>query len=171
MDWRPTSRRNAALLAIGGVILSAPAAAQTVVELPIDALGAEARAAAEAAAPDAVFTVASMELNENGRHAVEVEGVGGDGRHVEVDLYQDGSQWVVEEIERYVEWDETPWAVRATVSSLFLDSWRPTLIERSVRPNDVVVYEIEGYDAGGELFELEIGRDGSFIAIKRYNAT
>ncbi len=149
-----------------------PASAQTVVNLPIDALGAEARAAAERAAPDAEFTEASMELDEDGRHSIEIAGVGWDGRHVEVDLYQEnGSDWIVEEVERYIDWSETPAPVRRTVAALFLESWRPTLVERSLRPNNVVVYEIEGYDAAEELIELEIGANGDFLSLRKYNAT
>lgn len=151
--------------------LSGAASAQVQVALPLDRIAPEALAMAREAAPDADFREADMELDENGHHSVEIAGVGADGRHVEVDLYQEGEVWVLDEIERHINWDETPMAVRGMLGVLFLDSWRPSLVERSQRPGGVVVYEIEGVDALGEAIEVEISDTGRLLGIYKYNAS
>lgn len=167
------SRAAQSLMAGLAAALSAlgPASAQIVADMPMNLVPPDALAAAQEAAPDAAFYEVSLEVgDEQGHDTLEITGRDRQGRHVEVDLYQENRMWLVEEIERLLPWDETPAAVRAEIAALFGDDWRPTLIERSQRQEDVVVFEIEGVDRYDDPFELEIGEDGGLISLSKFNA-
>jgi len=120
----------------------------------------DALAAAEAARPDVTFKKVDVEV-EDGVTTYECSGETEDGREVEVDV---AAEWSVLEIEEIIGAEDVPDAVMQVVD-IQIPGFEPGEIERSVRPDGVVVYEFEGADADGVEVDLEVQADGESIVV------
>lgn len=114
---------------------------------------------AYAAAPGVEFESVSIEL-ENGVAVYELEATGPDGKHIEVDVYEDGR---LQEIEMEMSADEVPEIVMAALERRS-PGFEPSYIEASIRPDGVFLYEFEGVAADGQTIEIEIGEDGEVLS-------
>ncbi len=137
--------------------LSVPAFAETeiaMVDVPEKVLDT-----AIATAPGVDFTKVSTET-ENGVTIYEFEAKGPDGKHIEIDVREDGS---LEEIEMETSLEETPDAVRNALEAS-QPGFSASYVETSVR-GSAFVYEIEGTTAEGVFAELEISEDGEILSV------
>lgn len=75
---------------------------------------------------------------------------------LEVDVLEDGT---MEKVEEQIEKSALPEAVTKTLAEK-LPKFEPTMVEKSTRPNNVVIYEFEGTHDGKEI-DAEINSDGS----------
>lgn len=111
-------------------------------------------------APGVTFDRVSID-RENGRAIYEFEAADHNGKHIEVDVYEDGR---LEEIEMEVTLDETPLAVRQTLENE-ADGFEPDYIELSVRSGRYpYVYEFDGVLSGRQL-SVEIAETGELLSI------
>lgn len=141
-------------LCIATFILAAPALAETAVSLN-DVPEAVAETAMETA-PGVTFTKVSTETEE-GRTVYEFQGQSHDGKHIEVDVLDDGT---LQEVEMEMDFEELPAAVKSSINSGF-PGFRATYVESSVHSNGAFLYEIEGVTADGAAITVEIAEDGT----------
>lgn len=78
------------------------------------------------------------------------------GMGFEVDVAEDGT---LEEVEEQIEAAALPEAVAAALAAE-LPGFEPSYVERSTRPEGVVVFEFEGTHEGAEI-DAEIAEDGT----------
>ena len=156
---KPAAHRLNAI-AIATILLSSAATAQIVDinDVPDDVLST-----ARATAPGVDFHTVSIE-RENGVDVYEFEAEDYRGRHIEVDVREDGS---LEEIEMEMELDEVPAAVRDALNAEFND-FSVSYVEASIRANGVFAYEFEGRTANGTRMDLEIAEDGEILSREQF---
>ena len=115
------------------------------------------RLVAEETAPGVEFHTVSIE-NEGGVNIYEFEAADHNGKHIEIDVDENGR---LEEIEMEIDFDDVPGAVRESLTEK-APGFKPDYIEFSVRDGDFYVYEFEGNYSGGKV-EMEIAEDGSLL--------
>jgi len=154
---RALVRYKAAVTAAALACAGAHASNETKVEL--SDLSSRVLEAAYAAAPGVEFERVTIEM-EGDLAIYEFEATGPDGKHIEVDITEDGE---LQEIELELSMDEAPEAV---VAALEKESpgFTPTYIEASIRPDGVFLYEFEGVTAEGVETEIEISETGRIVS-------
>lgn len=113
-----------------------------------------------ATAPALDFHRVSTEI-ENGVLVYEFEATTFDGKHVEIDVLEDGT---LAEIEMETSQDETPAAVTEALFEAYPD-FEISYIEASTREDWSMIYEIEGKTAEGNEITLEIAEDGKILSV------
>lgn len=109
-------------------------------------------------APGVTFDRVSIDV-ENGQTIYEFEADDHKGKHIEVDVNEDGS---LEEIEMEVTFDETPLAVQQTLESE-AEGFEHDYIELSIRSGRYpYVYEFDG-KISGRLVSIEIAETGELL--------
>lgn len=141
-------------LCTAALILAAPAFAETEVS-GSDIPEAVAETATETA-PGVTFTKVGTETEE-GRTVYEFEGKSHDGKHIKVDVFDDGT---LQEIEMEIGFEDLPAPVKSSMNARF-PGFRATYVESSVHSNGVFLYEIEGVTADGAAITVEIAEDGT----------
>lgn len=112
-------------------------------------------------APGVTFDRVSIE-EENGILIYEFEAKDHDGRHIEIDVTEDGE---LEEIEMEFDFDALPEAVAATLNET-VPGFVPDYVEFSVRQTaPVYVYEFDGSYEGRPV-DIEIAEDGELLIFK-----
>ena len=112
-------------------------------------------------APGVTFDRVSIEV-ENGVSIYEFEAKDHDGRHIEIDVTEDGE---LEEIEMEFDFDDLPDAVAATLEET-VPGFEPDYVEFSVRQTaPIYVYEFDGsYE--GRAVDIEIAEDGELLIFR-----
>ena len=149
-----------ATLALG--VLSPAALAQTgaQTDIPLDEVPADILAMAETTVPGVAFHRVSTEF-ENGGVVYEFEAFNSAGKHVEVDITEDGA---IQEIEMEIAFDQTPSRVKAALEEA-ASGFTPDYVEYSVRDGGrAYVYEFEG-DYNGRTLEIEIAENGRVLFV------
>lgn len=144
-----------AAIIVSTLALAAPALAQEETKLDMSAVPAAAMEAAQKAVQGVTFETAQMDKDE-GTDTYELGAKLSSGKHIEVDVLADGT---IEEVEEEITAAELPAEVKATLDKE-LAGFAPTMIEKSTRPQGVVVYEFEGQHGGKEI-DAEINADGT----------
>ena len=109
-------------------------------------------------APGVTFERVSIE-SENGVSIYEFEATDHAGRHLEIDITEDGE---LEEIEMEHDFDDIPAAVAATLDKT-VPGFEPDYVEFSVRQNaPIYVYEFDGSYEGRPV-DIEIAEDGELL--------
>ncbi len=109
-------------------------------------------------APGVTFDRVSIE-EENGVAIYEFEATDHAGRHIEIDVTEDGE---LEEIEMEQDVEDLPTAVAATLDET-VPGFEPDYVEFSVRQTaPVYVYEFDGSYEGRPV-EIEIAEDGELL--------
>jgi len=137
--------------------MTLPSHAQDNTEITRDKVPAAAMVTAKTFAPKIDFTRYGVEI-ENGETVYEFEGHSQDGRHIEIDVLENGA---LQEIEMEVSWDEVPIAIQIELE-LSNPQFEPRFIEASTRPDGTTVYEFEGV-TGGKFTDVEILETGTSI--------
>ena len=172
MNWAGTIALRAARAVCLTLVYGVGAHGQQLeVQIPISDVDDQALAIARSAAPGVRFITANVEFAERGMDVLELGGVTAAGVNVEVDLVRAGSIWRIDEVEREVSWRQVPFDVKVILSVFFMEEWRPDVIERSERPDGLVVYELEGKDAAGETLEMSITETGDVVTIEKNTAS
>ncbi len=113
---------------------------------------------ARALRPDIAFTAVEKEVR-NGRIYYDVEGTNEAGQEIELDIMQDGDAWVVVEIQRDIEFDETPSLVRDVLAEN-APGVAPERIIESDQGDGVIIYEFFDRTADGVENKYEVKYDG-----------
>ena len=147
-------------LITASLFISSPLLAENQTEISFDDVPQQVMDAATATAPGVTFYRVSIEV-ENDRPIYEFEAKDSQGKHIEVDVFEDGS---IEEIEMETAFEDVPDAVLKTLDSV-TPGFEPTYVEFSVRDNGAnFVYEFEGrYD--GLAMDIEIREDGKLLVM------
>jgi uncharacterized membrane protein YkoI len=124
-------------------------------DVGMDDVPEAARETAIATAPGVTFTKVTAEV-ENGRTVYEFEGRSPDGKHIEVDVLENGT---LDEIEMEMAFDELPQPVKSAIASRY-PGFKATYVESSVRSNGEFLYEVEGSSADGASLVIEVAEDG-----------
>jgi hypothetical protein len=111
-------------------------------------------------APDLNFDRVSIET-ENGVRVYEFEATTHDGKHVEVDVLEDGT---LDEVEMETELSDVPASV-IKVLQTEKPGFEPSFIEASVRANGVFAYEFSGTTIDGQDIDIEISEDGDVLSV------
>lgn len=149
-----------AYLLAAASLFAAPAFAEDGTEISFEDVPPVVMEAAITTAPGVDFYRVSIEY-ENGVPIYEFEAKDYAGKHVEVDVFEDGS---IEEIEMEVALSDVPEAVLKTLNAA-APGFEPTYIEFSVRDNGRdYVYEFEGR-LNGQDADIEIREDGELLHI------
>lgn len=167
--WRVSIYAAAVAAAAGivGPIKIEPAVAQSIPGVPANVV----KAANQFANPNKV-TKLNDKANVDGQVVYELGGTQGSkyykGSSFEVDVYKSGK---LDEIEYTVpKYSQVPAAARTLIGSK-VPGFTPTLIEKSERPvaapkfNSKTVYEIEGKNAKGQVVEIDVNPNGTYIEI------
>jgi len=129
--------------------------------IPLEQVPAEHRKTTQDLFPDATFSSADIETEEDGTRIYELQGRMPDGREVEVDLRENGE---IEEYEIEFTQDQVPGAVMLAVSKK-VPGFSPTYIEAShSHSGKVTKYEMEG-TLGDQALDIEVSADGRKIEI------
>jgi uncharacterized membrane protein YkoI len=140
------------------LILTVSAFAETRDEISFDDVPENVLDTAIRTAPGVTFDRVSIEV-ENGVKIYEFEAKDHAGRHIEIDVDENG---VLEEIEMETDFDDLPAPVVATLEKT-APGMEPTYIELSVRDGrPAYVYEIEGV-VNGRAVDIEIAEDGALL--------
>lgn len=146
------------LTALSCLALAAYSIATANDEISFDDVPEKVLDTATRTAPGVTFERVSIEM-ENGRAIYEFEATDHAGRHIEIDVDEDGR---LEEIEMETDLADVPARVLATLEEV-APGFSPTYIELSVRDTaPFYVYEFEGV-AGGREVDIEITEDGDFL--------
>ena len=143
------------VLAMTLAALATPALAQDEKAITMDQAPPAARDAATKAVEGISFEKVQIDSDE-GTETYEFAGKTADGVMIEVDVLADGT---IEEIEQQIDASALPAEVKTTLDHN-LPSFKPTMVEKSTRPNNAVVYELEGSHEGKDV-DVEINADGS----------
>ena len=109
-------------------------------------------------APGVTFDRVSIEI-ENGVSIYEFEATDHAGRHIEIDVTEDGE---LEEIEMEFDFDDLPAVVTATLNDT-VPGFTPDYVEFSVRQTaPIYVYEFDGAYEGRPV-DIEIAEDGKLL--------
>ncbi len=147
-------------LALTASLLAAAAHAEGETAISFDAVPANVMDTALTTAPGVEFEKVSTE-EENGATIYEFEATTFEGKHVEVDVREDGT---LMEIEMEMDFDEVPDAVVETLLAAYPD-FAETYVEASIRGDWSTVYEIEGDTRDGERVAVEISEVGEIITV------
>lgn len=129
--------------------------------IPLDQIPAELWKTTQDMFPDATFSSADIETEEDGTRIYEVQGRMPDGLRVELDLHENGD---IEEYEIEFTEAQVPGAVMNAVSKK-VPGFRPTYIEAShSRSGKVIKYEMEG-TLGDQELDIEVSADGRRIEV------
>lgn len=140
--------------------LAAPALAQAQTEIAIEDVPPEIIETAETSIPGIEFHRISTEV-EAGRLIYEFEAYNSAGKHVEIDIDEDGS---VQEIEMEIAISQVPSEVRDILDET-APGFEADYVEYSVRDGgDEFVYEFEG-DIDGRTLEVEIAEGGEVLFV------
>ena len=139
------------------VLIATPALSETLVT--IDDVPEVVLDTAIETAPGATFDRISIEI-EDGVVVYEFESEDASGKHIEIDVLEDGT---LDEIELEMSMEETPAVVLAAMDKA-TPGFEPTYIEASVRRDGSFVYEFEGIYDGREI-DVEIAEDGTVLKI------
>ena len=142
-----------------GGLMVLPAQSKTI---DMAAVPANVREKALETAPGVEFYKVSIE-RENGVDIYEFEARDYRGRHVEVDVTEDGK---LEEIEMELTEEELPSAVSSAISDQY-NGFRYSYVEVSVRPDGRHIYEVEGFTGSGQKVDLEISEGGRILSTDR----
>lgn len=142
-------------LAAALIGFAAPALAQEENVIAMDKAPKAAMDAAMAQAKGVTFDKVQID-NDEATETYEFSGKMANGMMVEVDVLADGT---LEELEEQIDKSALPESVMATLTKN-LPNFEPAFIEKSTRPNNLVVYEFEGKHDGKEI-DVEINADGS----------
>ncbi|MGE0409624.1 MAG: PepSY domain-containing protein [Amphiplicatus sp.] len=127
-------------------------------EIALEDVPPEIMDEAEATAPGLEFYRVTVE-EENGKLVYEFEAKGPNGKHMEIDISEDGS---LEEIEMETAEAELPTTVRTALDRRY-PGFVIDYVETSVRGDGRFIYEIEGRNARGERLALDIEETGEIL--------
>ena len=145
---------------LAACLVATPSLANEETEISITDAPAELLDVARETAPGVEFTRVSIEEEVSGK-VYEFEAVDYAGRHIEIDVLEDGT---LEEIEMEISESEIPSAVRETLETT-IPGFEPDYIELSVRQNGAdFVYEFQGEYEGAQI-DIEIAEDGKLLVI------
>lgn len=146
-------------LAMTAVFFAAtPLAAQDETVISLDDVPEHVLDTAITTAPGVTFGRVSIEV-ENGVSIYEFEAQDYNGKHIEIDVTEDGD---LDEIEMEIDADDLPASVRKTLEEV-APGFEPDYIELSVRNGGAdFVYEFEGYLDGASV-DIEIAEDGELL--------
>ena len=113
-------------------------------------------------APGVSFDRVTAE-RENGVLIYEFEARSFDGKHIEVDVREDGS---LEEVEMEMSESELPELVRAAIEDAH-PGFEIAYIEASIRGDWTTVYEVEGSTAKGEELALDLSESGEILQTEK----
>lgn len=142
---------NKFILAATVAVLGTVVAAQEETTVKMEDVPTVVMDAALANANGVTFDTVSMDDG-----VFEFAGKAASGMGLEVDVMEDGT---IEEIEEQIDASALPAEVAATLASS-LAGFTPSYVEKSTRPEGVVVYEFEGTVDGKEI-DAEINADGT----------
>lgn len=146
------------LLALASSALPPFALAEDEVEISMDDVPELVLDTAIRTAPGVTFDRVSVE-DENGVAVYEFEAEDHQGRHIEIDVTENGD---LEEIEIETDWEDLPDAVVATLNAT-APGFEPSYIELSIRDGSrAFVYEFEGALAG-DFIEIHIDEGGELV--------
>ena len=129
--------------------------------MPLEQIPAEHRKIAQNLFPEARFSSADIESEDDGTKILEIQGRMPDGRRVEIDLLENGS---IEEYEVEFAESKVPGAVLKAVEKK-MPGFQSTYIEAShSRSGQVVKYEMEG-TLRGQILDIEVSADGRRIEV------
>ena len=129
--------------------------------IALEKVPAEHRKIAQDLFPEATFSSANNETEDDGTIIYEIQGRTPDGRRVEVDLFENRN---LEEYEIEFTEAQVPGAVMNAVGKK-MPGFSPTYIEASHSPSGKVMkYEFEG-TLGGEKLDIEVSADGRKIEV------
>ena len=147
-----------ALTAVSCFALIASSIATANTEIPLDSVPENIMDTAIRTAPGVTFDRVSIE-EENGVSIYEFEAKDHNGRHIEVDVTEDGD---LEEIEMEIPFSDVPADVVATLEAT-ASGFIPVYIEFSVRQTaPIYVYEFDG-DLEGRQVSIEIAESGDLL--------
>lgn len=139
---------------------AAPAFAEYQTEISMEEVPAEIVDIAATTVPGMNFDRVSTEL-ENGVTVYEFEGYNSAGKHVEVDIDENGE---IQEIEMQVSAEQVPPVVERSLEQA-APGFEASYIEFSVRGGgSEFVYEFEG-DHEGRTLEIEIAENGDVLFV------
>jgi len=147
-----------ALPIIAAAWATAPVFVHAETEISFDDVPAIVMETALETAPGVTFDRVSIDL-ENGETVYEFEAEDHAGKHIEIDVLEDGA---LEEIEMELDMSEVPVTVITTLEKA-APGFEPTYIEMSVRNGGgYFVYEFEGEFDGQEV-DIEIDEGGDIL--------
>ena len=91
----------------------------------------------------------------DGRVYYDVEGIRADGQEIEFDITQVDGEWTIVEVQRDIEMQEVPEAVRASLMVDYPD-FVPRRIIESDQGDGVVIYEFFGPGEDGQNTKIEV---------------
>ena len=147
-----------ALTAIACLVLGATTLASADTTIAMEDVPENIMDAAIRTAPGVTFDRVSIEV-EDGVSIYEFEAKDHNGRHIEIDVTEDGE---VEEIEMDFDIENLPAAVAKTLYDT-VPGFEPDYVEFSVRQHaPIYVYEFEGAYEGRPV-DIEIAEDGALL--------
>ena len=150
---------------IAALLAATPLHAQDETEMKLTDVPEDVVDTAIATAPGVEFDRVSVEV-ENGVSIYEFESEDHEGKHIEIDVREDGK---LEEIEMEISLDETPENVTEVLEET-APGFEPAYIEASTRPDGSTVYEFEGSIEGGEV-DIEIDESGEVLVFADDNVS
>lgn len=147
-----------ALAAAAGIALLSVSLASANTDIAIDDVPEKVLDTAIRTAPGVTFDRVSIET-ENGVSIYEFEATDHAGRHIEIDVTENGD---LEEIEMEHDFDDLPDVVAATLNDT-VPGFEPDYVEFSVRQTaPIYVYEFDGSYEGRPV-DIEIAEDGELL--------
>lgn len=130
----------------------------------LDAVPQDVLAVAGAERPGVTLTAAEHEVR-NGNDYYDVEGTAADGSEIEFDITRIDGAWAVVEVQRDIDYGETPQAVRDAVAAHDAE-FVPGRVIESVQADGLVVYELYvDADGSGGDDKVEVKFDGGTATI------
>lgn len=123
-------------------------------ETGLDAVPAAVLAAARTARPDLNIEEAEYETR-NGNEYYDVGGTLPDGSELELDMTLLDGVWTVVEVQRDIDYDVAPEAVRDALTAHAAD-WMPNRIIESDQGDGVIIYEFFGPGETDEPKKIEV---------------
>ena len=115
--------------------------------------------AAKAVRPDVTFTEAEKEVR-GGVTYFDIGGMDGAGNEIELDIIQDEGSWRVVEVQRDIDWAQTPQAVKGALVGKAPDD-APARIIESDQTDGIIVYEFYYVAEDGSESKHEVTFDGA----------
>ncbi|WP_149031185.1 hypothetical protein [Moorena producens] len=132
-------------------------------EISISDVPAAAMTAATAAAGVSP-TDAAIEIEDDGKLIYGLSGQNSQGNRFEVDVNAIGE---IQELEEEIDQSQVPPEVLKGLR-VWLPDFQPTVIRRSVRAGDEVVYEFNGKDVQGNNLQVEMPSKGGRLMLFTY---
>lgn len=149
-----------ALTITAALVFTTPLIAQDETAISLDDVPENVLDTALSTAPGVTFDRVSIEV-ENGVSIYEFEAQDHNGKHIEIDVTEDGD---LEEIEMEIDASELPASVLETLNDV-APGFRPDYIELSVRDGGAAfVYEFEG-ELDGASMDIEIAENGELLLL------